>query len=927
NVFDNDTNNGAAVVAADLNLSIVTADPKGVLTLNADGTVTVDANAPAGTYDLTYQICEKLNPTNCSTATIEVTVTAPGIDAVTETTTTIVRGNVGGKTESLVLNDTLNGNPVVIGTSAGEVKLTPITVPTGFTLNSDGTVSVPAGTPAGNYEVEYSICEITNPTNCDSAKSTIVVSAGDLKANTDTVASVITTNQPQTVVNVFDNDTNNGIAVVSTDLNLSIVTADPKGVLTLNPDGTVTVGANAPAGTYDLTYQICEKLNPTNCSTATIEVIVTAGDLKANPDTVPSVVGINQPQTVVNVFDNDKNNGLPVVAADLNLSIVTADPKGVLTLNPDGTVTVGANAPRGTYEIVYQICEKLNPTNCSTATIEVTVDEPTMTVTANSYCSNNVPYVSYNVVPDNFTPNNLLTIKWIDSNNNVVATQTNLPLSGNILWLGAIIDNDGNGLDWPGWLLANGQWTEGADGFENTKPAVTMEFSLNPTVSVPVNYPAATPQCNASPTFTIKANDDTAGPIDASKGTSTSTNVFDNDKLNGLTINPADVVLSTVISNANLILNANGSVDVKPGTPSGDYQLTYQICDALHLSNCSQAVVNVKVLNSVVPVTPNKVIVANNDGEIAVDGINGSLEFINILDNDTLSGLPVNATDVIISNTPASPYFEFNSDGTISVKPNTPGGHYTLNYQICEKASASNCSSATLNVFVEVPAIAVIKTATFNDENASGFANAGETITYKFKITNTGNVPLKGITIIDPLPGVIVSGQAIDLDVNESDENTFTAKYTIKQSDINFGSVSNQATVQGRSEKGILVEDKSDNGSNLEDKPTVLPLNGCQINVLNAFSPNGDSKNERFYIQGLECYPDNTVEIYNRWGVLVFDIDHYNNEERAFRGFSAGRTTVKQSEGLPVGTYFYILKYRDSESNQHEKSGYLYLNK
>ena len=37
--------------------------------------------------------------------------------------------------------------------------------------------------------------------------------------------------------------------------------------------------------------------------------------------------------------------------------------------------------------------------------------------------------------------------------------------------------------------------------------------------------------------------------------------------------------------------------------------------------------------------------------------------------------------------------------------------------------------------------------------------------------------------------------------------------------------------------------------------------------------------------------------------------------------------TVKQSDGLPVGTYFYILKYKDSGSNQHELSGYLYINK
>jgi uncharacterized repeat protein (TIGR01451 family)/gliding motility-associated-like protein len=550
-----------------------------------------------------------------------------------------------------------------------------------------------------------------------------------------------------------------------------------------------------------------------------------------------------------------------------------------------------------------------------------------MTIIANSYCSNNVPYVSYNVVADNFTPTSLLTVKWIDRSNNVVATQTNLPLSGNILWPGAVVDGNGNGIDWPGWIFANGEWTEGADGFENTRRQVTLQFSLNPTQDVVVEYPASTTGCNAQPTFIIKANNDAEGPIDVTKTTNTSLNIFDNDTFNGSAINPANTILSTVVSNDNLVLNADGSVSVKPGTQSGTYQLTYQICDISNSGNCSQAVVTVTVLNSVIPVTPNNPIIAKDDAEIAVDGINGLLEFINILDNDLLNGLPVNGNDVIITNTSGNSNFEFNSDGTVNVLPGTPGAHYTLTYQICEKASQSNCSSATLNVFVEVPSIAIVKTAVFNDENNSKYANAGETITYKFKITNTGNVPLKNITIIDPLPGVVVSGQAINLDVNEIDENTFTATYVIKQSDINLGAVTNQATVKGTSERGVVVEDKSDDTDNAGDKATVISLSGCVIKVFNAFSPNGDSKNTRFYIQGLECYPDNTVEIYNRWGVLVFDIDHYNNEDRAFKGYSEGRSTVKQSDGLPVGTYYYILKYKDSDSNPHELTGYLYINK
>ena len=834
-VVDNDTRNGQPLAASEVKITTTVADPSGYLVLNpTTGVVTLGANAPAGSYSLTYSICDKTNASNCSTATVSLTVKAPVvtpvlvpvIDAVTETTIAI-NSNNGGTTISLTANDTLDGNPFTVGTGAGKVTFTLIsTLPTGLTLNSDQTLTVASGTASGSYEVEYSICDNDHALNCDTVKSYIIVT-GDLLVLKDDLAGPI--------------------------------------------------------------------------------------------------AGVNHPVNVINVLGNDTKNGLPITASDVNLSVTVADPTGYLSLNPDGTVVLKENAPAGNYGLTYQVCE-LNTTNCKTAEVKVTVVLPTMTVTANSYCSNDVPYVSYSVTPDNFTTNNLLTVKWIDSDNNVVATQTNLPLSGSILWPGAIVDGNGVGVDWPGWLLANGQWIEGADGFEKTRTGVTVEFSLNPTVSVVVNYPPATPQCNARPTFEIKANNDNAGPIDAKKGISTALNIFSNDRLNGNSFNQTAVVLSTVVANPNLILNADGSVDVKSGTSSGTYQLTYQICEASNLSNCSQAVVNVTVVNSEDPV-PTPQIITKDDLQVSVDGVNGQLEFVNILDNDLWNGLPIDPTNVVISNTPKSPYFEFNADGTVNVKPNTPGGTYTLVYQVCEKTNSSNCSSSTLNVFVEVPNIAIIKTAVFNDENANGFANAGETISYKFKVTNTGNVALKGITITDPLPGVVVSGQAINLEVGESNESNFTAKYKITQSDIIAGKVSNQATALGKSARGVEAEDKSDDVSNTGDNPTVLDLDGCKVKVLNAFSPNGDLKNARFYIQGIECYPDNTVEIYNRWGVLVFDIDHYNNEDRVFVGFSGGRATIKESDGLPGGTYFYTLKYKDSDSNQHEQSGYLYLNK
>ena len=117
---------------------------------------------------------------------------------------------------------------------------------------------------------------------------------------------------------------------------------------------------------------------------------------------------------------------------------------------------------------------------------------------------------------------------------------------------------------------------------------------------------------------------------------------------------------------------------------------------------------------------------------------------------------------------------------------------------------------------------------------------------------------------------------------------------------------------------------------NTDDCPIVL---GCgTVFVNNAFSPNNDGINDEFFIDNIDdtvCYPENTVEIYNRWGVLVFETKDYNNTSNKFDGFSGGRTTISKSSGLPTGTYFYILNYTsvDGTGNiqANKKDGYLYL--
>lgn len=109
----------------------------------------------------------------------------------------------------------------------------------------------------------------------------------------------------------------------------------------------------------------------------------------------------------------------------------------------------------------------------------------------------------------------------------------------------------------------------------------------------------------------------------------------------------------------------------------------------------------------------------------------------------------------------------------------------------------------------------------------------------------------------------------------------------------------------------------------------ILPCS--TLTVYNAISMNDDGINDYFKIDGLtECSADNTVEIYNRWGVKVFETSNYGSNGNVFKGYSEGRTTISKGRLLPVGTYFYILniKYKTSSNTNQivKKSGYLYLN-
>jgi gliding motility-associated-like protein len=93
------------------------------------------------------------------------------------------------------------------------------------------------------------------------------------------------------------------------------------------------------------------------------------------------------------------------------------------------------------------------------------------------------------------------------------------------------------------------------------------------------------------------------------------------------------------------------------------------------------------------------------------------------------------------------------------------------------------------------------------------------------------------------------------------------------------------------------------------------------VNII--ITPNGDDKNEALVFDGLEQYKNNTLSIVNRWGNQVYEATDYKNN---WKGTSEGRATVNKTNDLPVGTYFYVLKFGDDGLSKTQL-GWIYIHR
>jgi gliding motility-associated-like protein len=139
----------------------------------------------------------------------------------------------------------------------------------------------------------------------------------------------------------------------------------------------------------------------------------------------------------------------------------------------------------------------------------------------------------------------------------------------------------------------------------------------------------------------------------------------------------------------------------------------------------------------------------------------------------------------------------------------------------------------------------------------------------------------KGEVTISPA-AKLVEWKIGDLAVGASVQMTLTARL------IEGGQLINEATAYSAD----LPDADSSNNTGV----SKVAVQGSDLSFPNVITPNGDGKNERFIIGGLEKYPGSAIYIFNRWGAQVYQSRDYRNDW--------------DGSNLNESTYYYILEVR-----------------
>ena len=347
----------------------------------------------------------------------------------------------------------------------------------------------------------------------------------------------------------------------------------------------------------------------------------------------------------------------------------------------------------------------------------------------------------------------------------------------------------------------------------------------------------------------------------------------------------------TNVTEGTLVQNEDGTFTYNPVDGfEGTIQFTYEVCDSENpdVALCNQAIVTIHVmLDTDCDQVPDETdIDDDNDGILDIDETftadNDGDGIPNYLDIDSDNDGIIDNIEAQAEGTHRNPVWsDSDGDGWDDQYDPDSGGTY---FQLAD--TDEDGTPDFIDTDADDDGI---------DDYIEGFDLADEN------------------GIIDSIPETFPAGSDIDTDgLDDNYDN-------IDGWDIYNNPVGGNAPLPDYDSDGIRAwrdsDDKPEGGG---DDNLVT---GCELIVPNGFSPNNDGMNDYFKVvfdcdEGEqtfgEIYPDAKLYIYNRWGNLLYEKEHYGNTgllgnaDAWWDGYSEHSLTVGNDK-VPDGTYVYIL--------------------
>ncbi len=401
----------------------------------------------------------------------------------------------------------------------------------------------------------------------------------------------------------------------------------------------------------------------------------------------------------------------------------------------------------------------------------------------------------------------------------------------------------------------------------------------------------------------------------------------------GLTINTTPV---SDPSHGTLVINADGTYTYTPDENfSGEDGFTYEVCDNGTPKECSSA-------NVTITVNPTNTAPVAIDDEATVDE-GEVLAGTSLLAND----LDVDGDDLTINTTPVSEPTDgiliINSDGTYTYTPDEGfAGEDSFEYEVCDNGTPQACAIAT--VFINV-------IDTDNDDDGISNEEEGDGDTDGDGIPDKDDIDSDDDGLSDEEEGNVDTDGDGTPDYKDEDSDNDTIKDEDEGGDDIDGDGDGNYRDLDSDDDGISDEDErdidtdgdlipnyldedSDDDGILDNKESqgdcdndgivdYIDTDKCysedDLTLYEGFSPNNDGDNDTYQIPWLTQYKKVSVEIFNRWGNVVYRQSKYENN---WNGESNVGYTI--GKNLPVGTYFYIIHIHDIDK---KLNGYIYLNR